>query len=188
MKTTVKIKTVGIILLILLTTITVFVPQVLAKQEYLAPLQSVYVKGACTDCHTNPSGGKSLTAYGSEFKSQPNYKSDPSSAILAIGQPPGSTPATTDTVVVTPSATATLISTPKVTTVSTPNETSEAVVTSAAVSTPVITQTTNKMDKELDEKEEERNEKDETRESPGLGIIITIGIVSMVYILRRNKF
>lgn len=200
MKTTAKIKKVGIVLLILIATITIFVPQVLAKQEYLTSLQSAYSKGSCTDCHTDPSGGKSLTTYGSEFKSQSNYKNNPSAAILAIGQPPGnatatstvvaspSATATNTTVAASPKATTTLTSTPNATNtkISTPNETAVVAATSAAVSTPVVTQTIIKSRK--GEKEEEKDEKDEAKETPGFGIAVTIGIVSMVYLLRRYKF
>lgn len=181
-----KIKTMGLILLIL-TAMIVFVSQVSAKPEYAAPLQNAYGKGSCIDCHTNPSGGKSLTAYGSEFKSQPNYKSAPSAAILAIG-PPGGTPITNTTPLVAETTVA--VSTPNITTVAHADSTPVVTETTAVVSTPEAVQTTSgsdKKDKESDEKKEENDEKEETMASPGFGTILTIGIVSIVYILRRHR-
>ena len=183
-----KIKTIGMILLILTAMITAFVIQVSAKPEYVAPLQDAYGKGSCADCHTNPSGGKSLTAYGSEFKSQPNYKSATSAAILAIG-PPGGTPVVTATPIV--AQTTIVASTPNTTAVATAISTPVITETTTIVSTPVVIKTTSgddKKDKDSDEKKEENDEKEETMASPGFGTIVTVGIVSIVYILRRYKF
>ena len=172
---------IGKILLLLIVASIVSVPQAYAKSEYLQPLIDTYGKGTCLDCHTGPNGGKSLTAYGSSFKAQSGYKSNPVAAIQAIGKPPGGVPEVTDTVIAAPNDTTTNIVT------ETPSETTTPLVTQTTVApqTTVKADTTKKV--EAEEKEEENEEKEETKESPGLGIISVIGIVSIVYILRRFK-
>ena len=115
-----------------------------------------------------------MNDYGTKFKAQPNYKSDPASALQAIGAPPGTTSAT-------PTITATVVSTPEVTT----TETQVATPTVVETSQPIITDT---KENDKDGKEEENSEKEETSEkSPGFGIFVTIGMISAIYMLRGYK-
>lgn len=181
-----RIEIIGMVLILLVATILVFVPEVSAKSEYVKPLQDKYGTGSCLDCHTGPSGGKSLTAYGSSFKSQPGYKSDAVSAVSAIGPPPGGVPVVTDTVVGSPNDTATntAVVTPSDTTIS---ETTLPVVTQTVVASQTTVKSDTNKKEEPDEKEEEKEEKEETEESPGFGTFITIGIISIIYIIRRYR-
>lgn len=185
MKTIKRIETIGGVLLLLIVASVVLIPQAYAKSEYATALQNEYGRGTCLDCHTGPNGGKSLTTYGNSFKAQPGYKSNTAAAVQAIGQPPGGVPDVTDTVVETPSGTVTntVVETPS----ETPSETPTAVVTQTTVAsqTTVKPDTTKKV--EPGEKDEENEEKEETKESPGLDIIAIIGIISIVYILRRYR-
>lgn len=171
-----KIGTMGLVLLLILMA-GVLVPQTLAKPQYATALQTTYGSSLCINCHTDPSGGKSLTDYGSKFKSQQNYKSDPNGALQAIGAPPGTV---TITDVATPTI-ATLSETPTVA------DTQIATPTTLETVNPVNTKSNEKEKEEANEKEEETSEKEETHTAPGFDIVITVGIVSTLYVLRRYK-
>lgn len=86
MRTTVKILAISTMLLLL--TVIASVPQAIAKPQYKAAIDVAYGNGLCIDCHADPNGGKSLTDYGSKFKSQPAYENNSVMALRAIGAPP----------------------------------------------------------------------------------------------------
>lgn len=188
MKNTKRIGTKILILLLLITVVMVSVPQTLAKPQYATALDTAYGVSSCTVCHNDPGGGKSLTDYGSKFRSQSVYKSDPATVLKNIGVPPGATPVVTTTVVSTPTATNAGTAVPTVTepVVTVPKATEPKVTMPAVVETTVEPIETS--EKEDDKESEKGTEVEETREkSPGLGIIATIGIMSTLYIMRRQK-
>jgi cytochrome c553 len=97
-----------VVLLMITLVILIGIPESLARQEYLANLTSVYGDGSCGTCHIKSTGGGPRNDYGKLFENQPNYATDPVTALKAIGKPPEST-------VATPGATAALTATAQVT-------------------------------------------------------------------------
>lgn len=73
----------------------VLVPAVSALSEYLPVLTNVYgpAGNSCGTCHVNSSGGGATNAYGTLFMNQANHATDPKTALIAIGAPPGATTA-----------------------------------------------------------------------------------------------
>ncbi|MCX9009592.1 MAG: PGF-CTERM sorting domain-containing protein [Candidatus Methanoperedens sp.] len=114
----------------------------LAMPQYLTNLTAVYGDGSCATCHVNPSGGGTLTPYGSLFASQPNHAADPSSALIAAGTPPGmnATPNATMTGTAVATAGATTTATAAATMTAVPIETLTPAMT-PPVSTPMVTET-----------------------------------------------
>jgi hypothetical protein len=174
MNTTEKIGTIRISVVLLLLILTIVcIPQTLAKPQYLAALNFVYGVGSCTSCHTDQNGGKSLTNYGSKFRSQSIYKSDSVIALRAIGAPPSASVTTIPTATI-PISTVTMTPRPVAATSmrATPTATPITTVTSASIVIPA---------------EEVR------KKSPGfdtidiIDTIITIGITSTIYMLRKCK-
>ncbi len=113
-----------LVVLLLATFVTlVGIPGSFAQPQYLTNLSSVYGDGSCGTCHVRVSGGGPLTSYGTLFVNQPDYATDPSAALRAIGVPSTTTPTATsqptDTSIAAPAET------PAVTTV-TPAETRAA--------------------------------------------------------------
>jgi hypothetical protein len=148
----------------------VYVPQAVAKPQYLAALQFVYGVGSCTTCHIDKSGGKSLTEYGSKFGAQSIYRKDSVIALRAIGEPPGTTPAKTSVV-------ATVIPVGVTAVEVTPVE-----VTPIATETIVITDITPVV--------AAHDISAIGNKSPGfdmVDIMNTIGIISAIYILTKWK-
>lgn len=76
----------GILLLMVVTMI--LVSQTSALPEYSSELQKIYANGSCTVCHTDPNGGDGLTGYGTKFAIQSNHAEYPTDALKAIGEPP----------------------------------------------------------------------------------------------------
>jgi hypothetical protein len=70
----------------------VLVPAVSALSEYLPILTNVYgpTGNSCGTCHVNSSGGGATNTYGTLFMNQANHATDPKTALIAIGAPPGS--------------------------------------------------------------------------------------------------
>jgi hypothetical protein len=172
MNTTEKIGTIRISVVLLLLILTIVcTPQTLAKPQYLAALNFVYGVGSCTSCHTDQNGGKSLTNYGSKFRSQSIYKSDSVIALRAIGAPPSASVTTIPTATI-PITTAT--TTPK----------PVAAMSIPATAIPIVTVTSANI---VIPAEEVR------KKSPGfdtidiIDTIITIGITSTIYMLRKCK-
>lgn len=182
MDTTAKIGKIriSVILLLLIMTI-IFVPQTVAKPQYLAALNFVYGAGSCMSCHTDKNGGKSLTDYGSKFKDQPVYTKDSVMALRAIGAPPGTTHGTVIPTAKVPIA----IETIPVVTETIPVVTGTVSVVTNATSSVVTTTSV------AEEKAGEEREKDNvSNKSPGLNLIdtiVSIGIISAMCILRKFK-
>jgi PGF-CTERM protein len=88
------------LILSLFLTITIVIlvgtPESLASSQYVANLTAVYGNGSCGTCHVIASGSGMrnsnrtfpLNSYGTLFQNQPDHATDPSAALLAIGQPP----------------------------------------------------------------------------------------------------
>ena len=97
-----------IVLLMLTLVILIGIPESLAQPVYLTALTTVYGDGSCGTCHIKATAGGPRNSYGTLFENQPNFDTDPATALKAIGKPPAST-------VATPGATAILTSTAQVT-------------------------------------------------------------------------
>ncbi len=99
--------------LFLLTVMAVAgVQQSMARPAYLDAYNTTFNTNAtCSVCHVNPAGGGSLNSYGMQFKSQPNYATNPAAALAAIGSTTV-TPAATATITATSAATTTMTATP----------------------------------------------------------------------------
>ncbi len=163
----------------------ILVPQAIAKPSYDAALKVVYGINSCVICHTEQSGGKALTDYGSKFKSQPGYKRDSVIALRNIGPPPGVDPMATPIIpdVTTNSADTAVpaVTSDSVKIVITP------VVVETVIMTPIPVDKKEKGNHELEENDEEEREKEETSEkSPGFDIIYAIIIVSTICVLRSG--
>lgn len=192
MRSKTKIRTMRICtVLLLLMTAIVSMPQAIAKPQYAVAMNVVYGISSCTECHTDPNGGKSLTDYGSQFKSQSIYKTDSVAALRIIGAP-GAVVVTVSPVATTVSPVATdvtpVVATPAVT-MTVPVVTAVTPAATATESAVTAAPTSNKENpRELQEKEEERSEKEETSEkSPGIGIVATIGIIGILFVTRKYK-
>ncbi len=118
--------------LLVLTIAALFVaPDASALPGYVTPLTILYGTGlSCGECHVSSGGGGSLTAYGTSFAGQSKHMSDPTSALTAIGAPPGAAPA--------PTSTSTQAPTPDVTTPA-PVSTVTTPATTSVVTTPATT-------------------------------------------------
>ncbi|NJD54442.1 MAG: PGF-CTERM sorting domain-containing protein [Candidatus Methanoperedens sp.] len=82
-------------------------PTTFARPEYLTNLTEIYGTGSCDTCHLSGASGGPRTAYGTSFESQPNYATDPKTALLNIGAPAGATVTIgTTTTAATPGTTA----------------------------------------------------------------------------------
>src|SRR5574341_639775 len=150
------------ILLLLLLFAQVGVPEALAIPQYLTNLTAVYGDGSCTTCHVNATGGGTLTPYGSLFASQPNYRTDPSAALMEAGTPPGMN--------TTPNVT--LTGTPVATMTPTPAATMTPVMT--PIITPMITETP--------------AAPMATPRAPGFGLVISLaGLLACFLLLRRRN-
>jgi hypothetical protein len=95
-----KSKTV-VVLLMLTLVMLIGIPESFARPEYLANLTAVYGDGSCGTCHIRARGGGPRNDYGTLFENQPNYNTDPVTALKAIGKPPASTAATSGATAVT---------------------------------------------------------------------------------------
>ncbi len=156
-----------IVLILLALVIIVGVPEVFARPQYLTSLTAVYGDGSCGTCHIRASGGGPRNAYGTLFENQPNYASDPSAALTAIGPPTTASSTLTPTATSTTEPAATVTETPPQIPAPTPIATetpaeppaSEVTVTAAA-----------------------------TPAAPGFGVVVSlIGLFICALLVRRNK-
>jgi PGF-CTERM protein len=104
-----------VVILFFVVLVILRVPASLAKPEYLTNLNQVYGNGSCATCHVNSSSDGPRTLYGTLFENQPNFTTNPSAALRAIGAPPGTNPTLSPTAT---AATATMTPAPEITTVS----------------------------------------------------------------------
>ncbi len=158
-----------IALLMLTLVILIGIPESLARPQYLTSLSAVYGDGSCGTCHIRASGGGPRNAYGTMFENQPNYDTDPVTALKAIGKPPAST-------VVTPGATATLTATAQVTSASSENgeetETGEEIEIGEETETPSVTSLTTR----------------ETPKAAGFGFAVSLaGLLACALLARRHN-
>jgi hypothetical protein len=158
----VKFGVVGIkIILFLLIMTTIFAQQAVAKPQYLAALRFVYGDGSCATCHIDQNDGKSLTDYGSRFNDQHIHIKDSVIALRAVGDPKVIPAATSVVEIVTPVPTDISLVTAIPIATTTP-------VTTTSVITTIVSAIRN--------------------EGPlGFGIGITIGIILIIYMLRRRN-
>jgi hypothetical protein len=84
------------IALLLLISAFIIIPGASANSGYFGVLQSVYgtTGTSCSTCHTSP---PALNSYGNAFAAITSHSSDPRSALVSIGVPPG-VPAPPDTI------------------------------------------------------------------------------------------
>ncbi len=109
--------------------------QTMARQAYMDAYNTTFNTNAtCDVCHVNPAGGGSLNQYGSQFQFQPNYNTDPVSALNNIGSATAA-----------PAATATIMVTATATTMVTPTATTSVTATPAVTPTPIATATPTEM-------------------------------------------
>jgi hypothetical protein len=97
-----------VVISILTLVILIGIPESFARTQYLTNLTAVYGDGSCGTCHIKATGGGQRNSYGTLFENQPNFDTDPVTALKAIWKPPSST-------VATPGATSTLTATAQVT-------------------------------------------------------------------------
>jgi hypothetical protein len=162
-------------LLLLTVVVLVSINTASATPRYVSTLKNVYGNGSCGTCHVNSSGGGERNAYGTLFEQQMSHVASPSAALVLIGSPSNirnttaistqnvTTPNMTtqsQTINVTKGPTTTLIETP---TVTTPQK-AETVVDVTSTPIPVA-----------------------TNKSPGIGIVVAIGIIGTMYVIRRRK-
>lgn len=143
-------------LLVLTVAVLLVAPHATALPGYVTPLATLYGAGlSCGECHVSPGGGGSLTAYGTSFAGQSKHMSDPTSALTAIGAPPGAASAPTYTPTPAPTST---VTTPAPTPVITAPAITSAV--STTVQTPIIAMVTSKNFTEEEHNHEKICEKD----------------------------
>ncbi|PWB56797.1 MAG: hypothetical protein C3F06_00800 [Candidatus Methanoperedenaceae archaeon] len=84
------------VVLLLLISALVIMPEASANSGYFGALQSVYgtTGTSCSTCHTSP---PALNSYGNAFAAITSHSSNPAGALLSIGVPPG-VPAPADTI------------------------------------------------------------------------------------------
>lgn len=176
--------------LLLLTVVAIaLVSQTSALPVYSSELQKVYGNGSCAMCHTNPNGGDGLTGYGTKFAGQSNHTKYPADALRAIGEPPVSIPIKMSIFVV---ALQGVYGNGSCTTChvkssggelaeygkkfsAQPGHDSGPIVAIRAIGSPEETVNVTTTGENTEKK------------SPGFEIAVTIGMISVIYILRRNK-
>lgn len=179
---------------LLLTVVSlVLIAQTSAHPEYFAALQNVYGGGSCATCHIDPNGGSGLTGYGSKFALQSNHAGDPVAALKAVGNPVKASINMSTFVLAlqgvygSGSCTTCHIGSGggKITDYGTkfsnqPGHDSDPIVAIRAIGPPEqnvnATVTTPTPTVGMTEKK-----------SPGFEIVVTIGIISAIYILRKNR-
>ena len=88
MKSKIRIIKTSFGILLLMVVVVSLVHHVSAKPEYLPELQKVYGNGSCITCHFNLNGSGGLTGYGNKFAVQSGHVKDPASVLNTIGEPP----------------------------------------------------------------------------------------------------
>ena len=183
MKTKIRIVKTSFGILLLVVAVVSLTHQVSATPEYFSELQKVYGNSSCTTCHFNSNGGGDLTGYGNKFAAQSGHIKDPGSALRTIGEPPIKAPIKMSEYVLAlqgvygnGSCTTCHVDKnggDKLTVygkkfAAQPRHSDDIIEATRAIGTPdEITNTDKK--------------------SPGFEIFVTIGTVSVIYMLRRNK-
>lgn len=178
---------------LLLTVVTVaLVLQTSALPEYSSELQKLYGDGSCTVCHIDPNGGDNLTVYGIKFARESNHVEYPAAALKAIGEPPAKVPikmseyllalqgaygnGSCTTCHIYPNGGDNLTEYGKKFS-SQQDHVNDPIAALRVIGAPgeiINIATTEKTDKT-------------EKKSPGFEIVVTIGMISAIYILRRNK-
>lgn len=172
------------ILLLMVVAVTL-VSQTSALPEYSSELQKLYTNGSCTVCHTDTNGGD-LTEYGTKFARQSNRAEYPADALKVIGEPPvkasmkmseyllalqgayGNGSCTTCHV----NSSGSELTEYGKKFVDQPDHVNDPIAALRAIGVPG--ETVNSAEKT-------------EKKSPGFEIIVTIGMISAIYVLRRNK-
>lgn len=179
----------GILLLVVVAMI--LMAQTSAHPEYFSALQNVYGGGSCATCHIDPNGGSGLTGYGSKFASQSNHAGDPATALKAIGEPHVEAPRNMSTFVlalqgvygngscatchINPNGGKDLTIYGKKFSAQSGHD-SDPIVAIRVIGSPEENAATMATTVETTEKK-----------SPGFEIVVTIGMISAIYIFRKNK-
>ncbi len=157
------------------------VQQATARQAYMDAYNTTFNTNAtCNVCHVNAAGGGSLNSYGTIFQSQPNYNTDPATALAANGP-------TTVTPTITATTTPTMIATPTMT------ATAVAMMTATPAVTPTLiaTETPTEMPTTIIETPTEvppTTMPTATKKTPGFEAIFMIGLLAGYVLLKqRNK-
>lgn len=180
----------GFGILLLIVAAMAMVPQTSALPIYYVELQNVYGNGSCATCHLNSSGGGDLTGYGNKFAEESNHTKYPAVALRAIGAPPVSVPIKMSMFVL---ALQGLYGNGSCTTChvtssgggfteygkkfsAQPGHGNDPIAAIKAIGPPggeAVSATT--------------TGGNTGQKSPGFEIVVTIGIISAVYMLRKNK-
>jgi hypothetical protein len=164
-------------LILIVSVASIWISGVLAYPQYLDAYNTTFSTNAsCSICHVNPAGGGTLNSYGMLFQNQTNHASDPSAALITIGQAQVTTPGatTTATSMVTATSTATsIIATPLPSNATpTPTETPVLITTPVVVETQVIATPI----------------PTPTPSTPGFGLGVFIaGLLACYFILKRRN-
>ena len=174
--------------LLLTVVVMALVYQTSALPEYSSELQKIYGNDSCTTCHVDPNGGDNLTGYGTKFARQSNHVEYPADALKVIGEPPvkasikmseyllafqgkyGNGSCTTCHV--KPNGSELTEYGKKFS--AQPDHVNDPIAALRAIGASVETvnvTTTNKTEKR----------------SPGFEIVVTIGMISAIYMLRKNR-
>ena len=184
MKTKMRIVKTGFEILLLMVVVVSLAHQGSATPEYISELQKVYGSGSCTVCHFNSHNSDSgdLTVYGDKFAAQSSHFKDPVSALRIIGEPPVKVPIKMSEYVLVlqgvygnGSCTICHVNNNGVDEltvygkkfVTQPNYSDDPIAAIRAIGVP--------------------DEIVNTEKSPGFEIVATIGIVSVIYMLRRSQ-
>jgi hypothetical protein len=175
------------ILLLMVVTVTL-VSQTSALPEYSSEIQKIYANDSCTMCHIDQNGGDNLTGYGIKFARQSNHVEYPADALRTIGEPPVKVPikmseyllalqgvygnGSCTTCHIKPSGNELAEYGKKF--AAQPDHVNDSIVALRVIGVPgeIVNVTT------TDEKKEKK--------SPGFEIVVTIGMISVIYMLRRE--
>lgn len=193
-----RIGRIGFGILLLIVVAVALAPQSSALPAYSIELQNVYGNGSCVTCHLNSSGGGDLTGYGNKFAGQSNHAKYPAVALRAIGAPPVSVPIKMSMFVL---ALQGLYGNGSCTTChvtssggefteygkkfsAQPGHDNEPIAAIKAIGPPGVVMGATTTGETVSATTTGGNT---GQKSPGFEIVVTIGIISAVYILRKNK-
>ncbi len=192
-------------LLLLIVVAVALVSQASALPVYFSEFQNVYGNGSCATCHISLNGGGNLTVYGTKFAGQSNHTKYPTDALRAIGAPPIDVPTKMSTFV---SALQEVYGNGSCTTChvtysreglaeygkkfsAQPGHDDDPITAIKAIGPPEGAVTTAGETVNVTTAGETVNVtttgENTEKKSPGFEIVVTIGIISAVYMLRKNK-
>jgi len=175
-----------VVLFLLTLVILVGAPESFAQPQYLTNLKAVYGDGSCGTCHVKASGGGARNSYGMLFENQPNFATDPSAALKAIGQPP--------TAALTPAATFTPAAANLANNITDVNETNEnetnatEIANEAGNATVMPVNTNVEPATPVETTIEPTITVSTSKPSPGFGIVMAIVVIlSIIYLFGKRR-